>query len=102
MSKYYLIANLLLLFSLSGHSQTTIDLSGTWRFAIDREEKGETEQWYFKTLNDQIELPGSAARQLLYNLKKYMLSNSFNPSTTLQIETISLLTSNPFKPIKKQ
>lgn len=58
MKKHYSILSLLLLFSLPGYSQI-IDLSGTWRFAVDREEKGETDQWYLKTLNDQVELPGS-------------------------------------------
>ena len=41
------------------------------------------------------------ARQLLYSLKKYMLSSSFNPNTTIQAETINLLTGDPSKPIEK-
>jgi len=36
-----------------------IDLSGTWRFQIDSLDKGVSEKWFDKQLNDQIHLPGS-------------------------------------------
>lgn len=36
-----------------------IDLSGNWRFAIDREETGIVDQWYMQTLREQVQLPGS-------------------------------------------
>ncbi len=45
-------------------AQETIDLSGKWDFQIDRTEKGVTEKWYDKTLEDQILLPGSMAQRL--------------------------------------
>lgn len=36
-----------------------IDLSGEWRFAIDRNSVGITERWYASQLSDRIVLPGS-------------------------------------------
>lgn len=42
-----------------------LDLSGSWQFAIDREEKGMDEQWYNRTeLGDVMQLPGSMTEQL--------------------------------------
>jgi hypothetical protein len=37
----------------------TIDLSGQWFFQIDSLDQGEAQQWFSKTLNDKIWLPGS-------------------------------------------
>lgn len=37
------------------------DLSGSWRFQIDREDKGVVEKWFSKRLTDEIYLPGSIA-----------------------------------------
>ena len=37
------------------------DLSGSWRFQIDREDKGVVEKWFSKRLSDEIYLPGSMA-----------------------------------------
>ncbi|MCE5187518.1 MAG: discoidin domain-containing protein [Planctomycetaceae bacterium] len=42
-------------FSLCAQS---IDLTGTWRFAIDRNDAGIAEQWYQQNLKDSIKLPG--------------------------------------------
>lgn len=39
--------------------QDSVDLSGIWRFAIDRDDVGIEQKWYEKTLDDKIELPGS-------------------------------------------
>lgn len=36
-----------------------IDLSGEWRFEIDSLDKGVTERWFTRTLEDKIKLPGS-------------------------------------------
>ena len=38
-----------------------IDLSGTWRFEIDRQDVGKKEKWFARQLADQIYLPGSMA-----------------------------------------
>ncbi|WP_395399624.1 sugar-binding domain-containing protein [Pseudoduganella sp. UC29_106] len=35
-----------------------INLSGTWRFALDREDQGESQRWYGRTLDERIQLPG--------------------------------------------
>lgn len=57
MKKIYLLCSLLTL-SFIVHAQR-IDLSGQWRFAIDRQDEGITNQWFATTLQDQICLPGS-------------------------------------------
>lgn len=49
----------LLLFPAIVFSQETIDLSGVWRFAIDRNDVGITQKWYAQSLEDHIKLPGS-------------------------------------------
>lgn len=41
------------------NAQKSIDLSGEWNFGTDRQDKGETEQWFHHTLEDRINLPGS-------------------------------------------
>ena len=42
----------------------TIDLSGKWNFAIDRDEKGIAEKWFAKPLTDHVILPGSMVENL--------------------------------------
>ena len=42
----------------------TINLAGTWQFAIDRNDQGVSEQWYKRTLDDTIELPASMPQRL--------------------------------------
>lgn len=44
--------------------EQTIDLSGTWRFQIDREDEGVRNKWFEKDLNDSITLPGSMPQRL--------------------------------------
>jgi hypothetical protein len=41
----------------------TIPLAGTWRFALDRDDAGTNEQWFAKSLPDQIQLPGCLEAQ---------------------------------------
>ena len=36
-----------------------MDLSGTWRFAIDRNDQGIADKLYLQTLDDRVTLPGS-------------------------------------------
>ncbi len=45
-------------------AQRTIDLSGDWKFEIDRQDIGEKEKWFNQTLQDVIELPGSMPERL--------------------------------------
>lgn len=49
---------------VSGQNQS-IELQGTWRFAIDRGDRGETERWYTRRLADEIVLPGSMTENLI-------------------------------------
>ncbi len=39
--------------------QQKFDLSGTWKFAVDPNDKGIPDKWFNKTLSDQVTLPGS-------------------------------------------
>jgi polygalacturonase len=40
-------------------AQDRIDLGGKWEFAIDREGIGQTQSWFTKRFDDNIQLPGS-------------------------------------------
>ncbi|WP_346238462.1 sugar-binding domain-containing protein [Niabella insulamsoli] len=39
----------------------SLDLSGTWRFAMDVEDIGVSQKWFLKELKDEVVLPGSMA-----------------------------------------
>ncbi|GHV25140.1 beta-glucuronidase [Bacteroidia bacterium] len=54
-----LLLSFLLLLPVVTFAQETLDLSGTWRFAMDRDDVGITQKWYDQTLAEQITLPGS-------------------------------------------
>lgn len=45
-------------------AQTSLDLSGKWRFKIDREDCGVKEKWFNRVLDDFIDLPGSMPERL--------------------------------------
>ncbi|WP_230392557.1 sugar-binding domain-containing protein [Flavobacterium sp. LC2016-01] len=65
MKKYYCpFALLVALFVLCSFNDKTIDLSGSWHFEIDRQDKGISEKWYNRILTDEIKLPGSMAEYL--------------------------------------
>ena len=42
----------------------SFSLSGKWNFQIDREDIGVREQWFKKSLDDSINLPGSMPEKL--------------------------------------
>ena len=44
--------------ALAGQAQT-LDLSGKWRFAVDRSDQGVTGRWFETRLTDEVSLPGS-------------------------------------------
>ncbi|MBN1854399.1 MAG: hypothetical protein JW829_16835, partial [Pirellulales bacterium] len=46
-----------------GCAQEVISLAGTWRFALDRHDRGVEETWYSRELPDRIQLPGSLPEQ---------------------------------------
>jgi beta-galactosidase len=63
--KIFLLSFLVFCFSVAQSAQTkpsqnspTINLSGRWSFALDREDVGIKEKWFDKTLTDKITLPG--------------------------------------------
>lgn len=63
----HIIASLFIAFagSLAVVGQNhSVSLSGKWAFQIDREDKGIREEWFNKTLNDRINLPGSMPEKL--------------------------------------
>jgi hypothetical protein len=44
--------------SASAGAADTRDLSGQWRFALDRQDEGVAQQWFARQFTDQIRLPG--------------------------------------------
>ena len=59
MKIHHLLLQLLCVtFCISIHAQV-MDLSGTWRFAVDRNDQGISDRWYLRTLDDHVQLPGS-------------------------------------------
>ena len=65
MKKSFMFVLMAVCSMLMGQAQTVIDLSGTWQFQIDREDVGETEQWFKRTmLDDTMPLPGSMPEML--------------------------------------
>ena len=62
-----LVFNFLLLISLfifSSFREDVILINGTWRFEIDRQDKGITEKWFNRSLSETVKLPGSMAENL--------------------------------------
>lgn len=50
---------LLLIASICANASDVRSLAGTWRFSLDRNDRGIREQWYQLRLKDKINLPGS-------------------------------------------
>jgi hypothetical protein len=48
---------------LDRSARETLDLSGSWSFALDRNGVGVDEQWFNKPLQDAIHLPGTLQEQ---------------------------------------
>lgn len=44
--------------SAAAGASDTVDLSGQWRFALDRQDQGVAQQWFARRLADKIKLPG--------------------------------------------
>jgi hypothetical protein len=53
-----LVAAGLLAGAASAHAADVLDLSGAWRFALDRADAGVAEHWDERTLPDRIRIPG--------------------------------------------
>jgi hypothetical protein len=87
MNRFKLIIILLVLYSPVNAQKKNlqrIDLSGTWRFAIDHLDKGITEKWYNRVLNDSLTLPGS------------MTSNGKGDDITLQTQWTGQIVDSSF------
>ena len=67
----------------------SFSLSGKWNFQIDREDAGMKEQWFNKSLDESINLPGSMPEKL----KGTMLLHVPNGQEVyMTVLTISILT----------
>ncbi len=60
MKDFYLLILFLFVFTAT-FSSDNINLSGEWRFQIDAQDVGISEEWFQKKLSDKIKLPGSMA-----------------------------------------
>lgn len=67
MKKCTLAVLLLVVAGFYAKSQDKIDLSGSWRFAIDRDGVGQEQAWFKQTLAEEIVLPGSMPENLKGN-----------------------------------
>lgn len=79
------------MFAGSVAAQKETDLSGDWRFEMDRQDAGILEKWYIRELSDEIRLPGSMPEKLKgdrpnvhtrWTARLYDSSFYFNPSMT--------------------
>ncbi|CAI8202730.1 MAG: Beta-glucuronidase [Formosa sp. Hel1_33_131] len=55
----YLFALQLVICSCGTQNKNRIDLSGEWKFQIDRDDEGIIEKWYSRKMTELISLPGS-------------------------------------------
>lgn len=60
---HWALLSSLLLTMNSCQGPTSIDLSGSWRFALDPQDVGTEQQWQNQTLKDTLHLPGSLQEQ---------------------------------------
>jgi hypothetical protein len=49
--------------ALAAAATNELDLQGEWRFALDREDQGISEQWFNRELEGRLQLPGSLTAQ---------------------------------------
>jgi hypothetical protein len=54
----YVLGAAALAWAVSAGAANTIDLAGSWRFALDREDAGVAGHWEGRTLADRIRIPG--------------------------------------------
>lgn len=59
----FFIALFLLTVSALQAQQHFLDLSGIWRFALDKTDRGIKDQWFNQTLAGDVKLPGSLIEQ---------------------------------------
>ena len=64
MKRQFYLSVLMMSATLTITAQSSIDISGTWQFQIDRNDVGEEQKWYDRTLDDTMPLPGSMPEML--------------------------------------
>ena len=64
MQKIFFTALLLFAIITNIVAQNATDISGKWKFQIDKNDMGIREKWFAKTLQDEINLPGSMPEKL--------------------------------------
>ena len=55
---YKLLCAFLMVCALPARAADVLDLSGSWRFALDREDQGVAQRWHERALGERIKLPG--------------------------------------------
>jgi len=60
---FFLVLNVYIPLAFCSQQSWVMDIKGTWRFAIDRDDAGIKEQWYKRTLPKKIQLPGTLQEQ---------------------------------------
>ena len=77
-----LLLSVYLLFSCNSKTEREfIDIQGKWKFALDSLDMGEKEQWYKKSFNEEVDLPGTTDTN-----KKGVLNTDFDETTYLSRE----------------
>ena len=75
-SKIYIVCFFIVLFTqFTAGQNKTIDLSGRWRFEIDKKDSGQKEKWFWRQLNDNIWLPGSIS--IGFSINNFNLGDFF-------------------------
>jgi len=62
-ARFVVAAVLFVCTARAADSTSSIDLAGSWRFALDPQDRGEAEQWFQRDLEQSIRLPGSLQEQ---------------------------------------
>ena len=55
---FTLLCAALLVCALPARAADVLDLSGSWRFALDRDDQGVAQRWHERALDERIKLPG--------------------------------------------
>ena len=83
-----------------GGQNSSFSLSGTWDFQIDRQDAGVKEQWFNKSLDESINLPGSMPEKLKgdnvtartkWTGSLYDSSYYFNPRSRVGNDRVSVI-----------
>ncbi len=59
LKRIFRLAVILIISAVCAFGQHKIELSGTWKFAVDPNDKGVSGKWFSRSLSDEVTLPGS-------------------------------------------